>query len=60
LTHLGSVILGQQPVVKKQSEEQEESAEKLIQSVSSSDKTQMYNALIGNTEKEVGINDNEQ
>jgi hypothetical protein len=60
LTHLGSVILGQQPVVKKQSEEQEESAEKLIQSVSSSDKTQMYNALIGNTEKEIGINDNEQ
>ena len=61
LTHLGSVILGQQPAVKKpQSEEQEESVEKLIQSVSSSDKAQMYNALIGNTEKEVGINDNEQ
>ena len=61
LTHLGSVILGQQPVAKKpQSEEQEESVEKLIQSVSLSDKAQMYNALIGNTEKEVGINDNEQ
>ena len=61
LTHLGSVILGQQPVAKKpQSEEQEESVEKLIQSVSLSDKAQMYNALIGNTEKEVGINDNDQ
>jgi len=61
LTHLGSVILGQQTVAKKPpSEEQEESVEKLIQNVSSSDKAQMYNALIGNTEKEVGINDNEQ
>jgi hypothetical protein len=61
LTQLGSVILGQQPVAKKPlSEEQEESVEKLIQNVSSSDKTQMYNALIGNTEKDVGINDNEQ
>ena len=61
LTHLGSVILGQQPAAKKPpSEEQEESVEKLIQNVSSSDKAQMYNALIGNTEKEVGINDNEQ
>ena len=61
LTHLGAVILGQQPVSKKQqSEEQEESAEKLIQNVSSSDKAQIYNALIGNSEKEVGIHDDEQ
>ena len=60
LTHLGSVILGQQPVSKKSSDEQEESAEKLIQNVSSSDKAQIYNALIGNTEKEVGIHDDEQ
>ena len=61
LTHLGAVILGQQPISKKQqSEEQEESAEKLIQNVSSSDKAQIYNALIGNSEKEVGIHDDEQ
>jgi predicted HTH domain antitoxin len=60
LTHLGAVILGQQPIAKKPlSEEQEESVEKLIQNVSSSDKAQMYNVLIGNTEQEVGINDNE-
>jgi len=60
LTHLGSVILGQQPVVKKSlSEEQEESAEKLIQNVSATQKEQMYNALIGTTEKEVEVNDDE-
>ena len=51
LTHLGSVILGQQPVAKKQSDEQEESAEKLIQNVSTSQKEQVYNALMGFTEK---------
>ena len=43
-----------------EAEEQEESAEKLIQNVSSSDKAQIYNALIGNSEKEVGIHDDEQ
>jgi hypothetical protein len=60
LTHLGSVILGQQPIAKKLPEEQEESAEKIMQNVPASQKEQMYYALIGNTEKEVGINDNEQ
>jgi len=61
LTHLGAVILGQQSISKKQqSEKQEESAEKLIQNMSSSDKAQIYNALIGNSEKEVGIHDDEQ
>jgi len=60
LTHLGAVILGQQPVAKKSlSEEQEESAEKLIQNVSATQKEQMYNALIGTTEKEVEVNDDE-
>ena len=60
LTHLGSVILGQQPVAKKSlSEEQEESAEKLIQNVSATQKEQMYNALIGTTEKEVEVEDDE-
>ena len=51
LTHLGSVILGQQPAPKRQSEEPEESAEKLIQNVSTSQKEQVYNALMGFTEK---------
>jgi len=60
LTHLGSVILGQQPVARKSlSEEQEESAEKLIQNVSATQKEQMYNALIGTTEKEVEVTDDE-
>ena len=59
LTHLGSVILGQQPVIKKLSEEQDETAEKLIQNVSASQKEQMYNALIGTTEKEIEVKDNE-
>ena len=60
LTHLGSVILGQQPVARKSlSEEQEETAEKLIQNVSASQKEQMYNALIGTTEKEVEVSDDE-
>jgi hypothetical protein len=57
LTHLGSVILGQQPALKKLPEEQEESAEKLMQNVSASQKEQMYNALIGTTEKEVEVSD---
>jgi len=61
LPHLGSVILGQQSVAKKSlSEEQEESAEKLIQNVSATQKEQMYNALIGTTEKEVEVSDDEQ
>ena len=59
LTHLGSVILGQQPAIKKLSEEQDETAEKLIQNVSASQKEQMYNALIGTTEKEMEVKDNE-
>jgi len=59
LTHLGSVILGQQPVIKKLPEEQEESAEKLMQNVSASQKEQMYNALIGTAEKEVEVSDDE-
>ena len=57
LTHLGSVILGQQPALKRLPEEQEESAEKLMQNVSASQKEQMYNALIGTTEKEVEVSD---
>ena len=59
LTHLGSVILGQQPAAKKLPEEQEEAAEKLMQNVSASQKEQMYNALIGTTEKEVEVKDDE-
>jgi len=59
LTHLGSVILGQQPALKKLPEEQEESAEKLMQNVSASQKELMYNALIGTTEKEVEVSDDE-
>jgi hypothetical protein len=59
LTHLGSVILGQQPI-KKQSDEQEESAEKLIQNVSASQKEQMYNALIGTTEKGMEVKDDDE
>jgi len=60
LTHLGSVILGQQPVAKKSlSEEQEETAEKLIQNVSASQKEQMYNALLGTTEKGIEVQDDE-
>jgi hypothetical protein len=58
LTHLGAVILGQQPI-KKQSEEQEETAEKLIQNVSASQKEQMYNALIGTTEKGGEVKEND-
>ena len=60
LTHLGSVILGQQPVARKSlSEEQEESAEKLIQNVSASQKEQMYNALLGTSEKGIEVQDDE-
>ena len=59
LTHLGSVILGQQPAPKKQSEEPEESAEKLIQNVSTSQKEQVYNALMGFTEKIDAIQDDD-
>jgi len=59
LTHLGSVILGQQPALKKLPEEQEESAEKLMQNVSASQKELMYNALIGTTEKEIEVSDDE-
>ena len=61
LTHLGAVILGQQPTGKKQqSEEQEESAEKLMQNVPASQKEQMYNALMGITEKPEAIHDDDQ
>ena len=61
LTHLGSVILGQQPVARKSlSEEQEESAEKLIQNVSASQKEQMYNALLGTPEKEIEVKDDDE
>jgi len=60
LTHLGAVILGQQPAGKKQqSEEQEESAEKLMQNVPASQKEQMYNALMGITEKPEEIQDDD-
>jgi hypothetical protein len=58
LTHLGSVILGQQPTVKRQSDEQEESAEKLMQNVPSSQKEQIFNALMGITDKAEKIDDN--
>jgi len=60
LTHLGAVILGQQPTGKKQSDEQEESAEKLMQNVPASQKEQMYNALMGITEKPEEIQDGDQ
>ena len=60
LTHLGSVILGQQPVARKSlSEEQEETAEKLIQNVSASQKEQMYNALLGTMDKGIEVKDDE-
>lgn len=60
LTHLGSVILGQQPVARKSlSEEQEETAEKLIQNVSASQKEQMYNALLGTAENGIEVTDDE-
>ena len=60
LTHLGAVLLGQQPAAKKpQSDEQEESAEKLIQNVSASQKEQVYNALMGFTEKGEEIQDDD-
>jgi len=57
LTHLGAVILGQQPAGKKQFDEQEESAEKLMQNVPASQKEQIYNALMGITEQAEEIND---
>ena len=58
LTHLGAVILGQQASGKKQqADEQEESAEKLMQNVPASQKEQIYNALMGITEKAEEIND---
>ena len=57
LTHLGAVILGQQPASKKQFDEQEESAEKLMQNVPASQKEQIYNALMGITEQAEEIND---
>jgi hypothetical protein len=59
LTHLGAVILGQQSAGKKQHEEQDESAEKLIQNVSASQKEQVYNALMGFTEKIEDIRDDD-
>jgi hypothetical protein len=57
LTHLGAVILGQQPAGKKQSDEQEESAEKLMQNVPASQKEQIFNALMGITEQPEKIDD---
>jgi hypothetical protein len=58
LTHLGAVILGQQPIGKKQQpEEQEETAEKLMQNVPASQKEQIYNALMGIIDKPEDITD---
>jgi hypothetical protein len=59
LTHLGSVILGQQPTVKRQPDEQEETAEKLMQNVPASQKEQIFNALMGITEKPEEIDDSD-
>jgi hypothetical protein len=59
LTHLGSVILGQQPAPKKQLDEQEESAEKLMQNVPASQKQQVYHAIMGITEKIEDIQDDD-
>ena len=58
LTHLGAVLLGQQPAVKKQlDEERQETAEKLIQNVSAIQKAQMFNALMGFSEETRVIDD---
>ena len=58
LTHLGAVLLGQQPAGKKQPEEERQAtAEKLIQNVSATQKAQMFNALMGFSENTKVIND---
>jgi len=56
LTHLGAVLLGQNSG-KKQPEEPQETAEKLIQNVSATQKEQMFNVLMGLSDKTEVIDD---
>jgi hypothetical protein len=60
LMHLGVIMLGQQPTGKKQTEEQENTAEKVMQNVPAAQKEQMYNAMIGITEPEIEVYDEDK